>query len=286
MKSPTLLDGAMGTELQRRGVKLPLPLWSAEANLTHPEIVLSIHQEYVNAGADVITTNTFRTTAWTYRKVGYAPRRSRERARESLLAAVDLAHKAARNSLPVAGSLTALEDCYLPERFPGRTAAEDVYGQTVEWFETAGVDLLLFETMGHPEEIDIALEMSQGNKMMRWLSLILKDESHLLEGSDLGPILEQAKATGVACLLLNCNTVQTTEKAVPLLVDLWKSSWGVYPNLGLDQPEPDGTIHRVISKRRFLTFSSAMVEKGASVLGACCGSTPDHIKLLREKFPR
>ncbi len=285
MKTPTLLDGAMGTELQRRGVNLPLPLWSADANLTHPEIVLSIHQDYIDAGADIITTNTFRSTTWTYRKVGYSPRRAQDRARESLFSAVDLARKAAQDDHKIAGSLTALEDCYLPERFPGRTAAEDVYGQTVEWFETAGVDLLLFETMGHPEEINTALEMVQGKKMKRWLSLILKDEGHLLEGSNLDPILTKAKWAGVACVLLNCNTVQITEKAVPGLMNLWESRWGVYPNLGLDQPEPDGTIHVLLDKQTFLAFSSRMVEKGASVLGSCCGSTPEHIKFLRERFP-
>ena len=68
MKIPLILDGAMGTELKNRGVKIPLPLWSAEANVIHPDIVKSIHQDYIFSGADIITTNTFRTTSWTYKK--------------------------------------------------------------------------------------------------------------------------------------------------------------------------------------------------------------------------
>ena len=67
MKKPLLLDGAMGTELINRGISLPLPIWSADANLTHPEVVKGIHSDYIKAGADIITTNTFRTTPWTYR---------------------------------------------------------------------------------------------------------------------------------------------------------------------------------------------------------------------------
>ena len=63
-----LLDGAMGTELKNRGVDIPLPLWSAEANIKHPGIVKSIHEDYISSGADIITTNTFRTTSWTYKK--------------------------------------------------------------------------------------------------------------------------------------------------------------------------------------------------------------------------
>ena len=68
---PYILDGAMGTELIRRSVNLPLPLWSGDANLTHPETVIQIHQDYVNAGADILTTNTFRTTPRTYLKSGF-----------------------------------------------------------------------------------------------------------------------------------------------------------------------------------------------------------------------
>ena len=60
----------MGTELVSRGVKFTLPLWSAEANLLNPSIVTSIHQNYVDEGADIITTNTFRSTTWTYKKSG------------------------------------------------------------------------------------------------------------------------------------------------------------------------------------------------------------------------
>ena len=64
-KIPFLLDGAMGTELNNRGVKTELPLWTADANILHPDLVQNIHSEYIDAGADYITTNTFRSTSWT-----------------------------------------------------------------------------------------------------------------------------------------------------------------------------------------------------------------------------
>ncbi len=62
MRRPLILDGAMGTELKNRGIDIPLPIWSADANLDHPEVVETIHSDYISAGADIITTNTFRTT--------------------------------------------------------------------------------------------------------------------------------------------------------------------------------------------------------------------------------
>ena len=74
MRKPLLIDGAMGTELNIRGVSTPLPLWSADANLQNSKIVLDIHKDYIKSGSRVITTNTFRTTPWTYKKAGYGER--------------------------------------------------------------------------------------------------------------------------------------------------------------------------------------------------------------------
>ena len=97
MKTPLVLDGAMGTELKNRGVKIPLPLWSADVNLTNPDIVKTIHQDYILAGADIITTNTFRTTSWTYKKMEISIKNAKNRARDSLYQAVECAHKANKN---------------------------------------------------------------------------------------------------------------------------------------------------------------------------------------------
>ena len=88
---PLLLQGAMGTQLLKKGVKLPLPLWSASANIDDRETVMEIHKDYLNAGADIITTNTFRTTTYTYHKAGFSMQEAKTMARESLLSAVESA---------------------------------------------------------------------------------------------------------------------------------------------------------------------------------------------------
>jgi homocysteine S-methyltransferase len=118
-----IINGAMGTELMDKGVKLPLPLWSAEANINASEIVKGIHQNYVDAGADIITTNTFRTTTWSYRRAEYSPKRASERAKESLMKAIELARSV--NPKIIAGSVTSINDCYEPDEFPGKSISED-----------------------------------------------------------------------------------------------------------------------------------------------------------------
>ena len=103
-----ILDGPVGTELNARGVRTELPLWSAAANETHPEVVSAIHRDYAGAGATVHTTNTFRTRR----------RLMPGRWRELTTRAVELARGAVPRSHRVAGSIAPLEDCYRPDLSP------------------------------------------------------------------------------------------------------------------------------------------------------------------------
>ncbi len=282
MKKPLILDGAMGTELMRRGIELPLPLWSAESNMENPDIVLDIHKDYVSAGADVLTTNTFRTTTWAYRKAGYTPKRASEQAKTGLMRAVDLAVEGGEDNTIIAGSLTALEDCYEPEKFPGTLAAEETYGETSEWFLEAGIEVLLFETMGHLEEINAALKVTQSLNAERWLSLILKSDSELLSGHSLIDTINVANSSHLSFLLLNCNTIDMTSIALDCILNNRIGNWGLYPNLGVSTPEKDGHIDSLISHTQFEKKIIEYWERGASIIGACCGSTPNHIQLIRE----
>ena len=276
---PLILNGAIGTELIRKGVDLPLPLWSAEANLTHPDIVMNIQRDYVAAGADILTTNTFRTTTYTYRKAGYSKEKAKERARDSLMSAVDLARQAAGEAVNVAGSITALEDCYTPELYPGKGAAEDIYGEIIEWFNEAGVDFLLFETMGNLDEIYIALETNHVVNNDCWVSLILKDSEHILDGHSLKECINMINEFPVSCLLLNCNKIETTNSAMDLFLSLWIGEWGVYPNLGLT--DYDNDYFDIVNDSNFSDSITLYLDQNPAVIGACCGSTPKHIKILK-----
>ncbi len=277
---PSILDGAMGTELIKRGADLPLPMWSADANLNDKEVVLGIHKDYAAAGVDILRTNTFRTTTYTYRKAGLSHQRAKERAKDSLMSAVDLARKAGGEYIQVAGSMTAVEDCYSPDLFPGKGAAEDTYGEIVEWFTEAGVDILLFETMGNMAEIEVALSVSQNNANPRWLSLIFKDGEHLLDGTALISCLNYIAEQTVSCLLMNCNKIETTNSALDLFLSHWESDWGLYPNLG--KTDFDNDYFDIINDSNFNDNFTRYLELKPAVLGACCGSTPKHIQLLKD----
>ncbi len=253
-----LMDGAMGTELIREGLDLSLPLWSGDINLTHPGYVSKIHEEYVQAGADILTTNTFRTTPRTYIHAGYSKLEARERAQKSLKSAVDLAKKAAGEKCYVAGSIAPLEDCYSPERFPGDEDALREFYELGKWLASAGVDFLLFETMGCRKEINAALQATSDINIPRWISLILKNGNTLLDGSSLKETLFELRNKGIEKVLLNCNVLRVTGEGLEIIKEHWKNSWGVYPNAGLKMPSKGGHISSTVSMNQFVTRNASI----------------------------
>ena len=285
MSTFKILDGAMGSELIRWGMELPEHIWSAAANLTNPELVLKIHREYVDAGADYITANTFRTTPRAFGKLdslvaGFVEVNKKDavlNSRNSLFTAVELAKEAASNSVKVLGSIASLEDCYSPELFPGKNTAITEFRQLGGWLSDAGVDILLLETMNSIAEAEAGLIALQSFELPIWVSFVMKDDEHLLSGDLLLDALTLLQDHSVNTVLLNCNPLQRTEKAMILLTKNWTGKWGIYPNLGIGEPSPNGRITKYESMEKFTALMEKAIDLGASVAGACCGSPPEQI---------
>ena len=265
----------MGTQLNNRGFKTELPLWTADANITHPDLVQSIHSEYIHAGADIITTNTFRSTSWTYKRAGYTDTESKMRAKKSLYSAVKCAHNASKGVVKIAGSITTLDDCYTPENFPGRKIAQDVYGQTLDWLIDAGVDVIFFETMGNLEEIEVALSLSFQYKKPIWLSVIMNDSKKILDGTYLKNIFSLVNKYSVQTFLLNCNEISKTILSLKNIHHFWDGKWGVYPNLGAKDYSND--YFNIISNDIFFLGIKNILKFNPHAAGSCCGSSPTYI---------
>ena len=277
-----LLDGAMGTELMRAGLDLPLPIWSGDVNLTHPDYVRRIHEAYLTAGADILTTNTFRATPRAYRNNGYEEHEAIQRSHESLERAVELARQTAGADIIIAGSIAPLEDCYEPDLFPGIEFPQREFRELAIWLQDAGIDVILFETMGSWPEIKTALSATVDLQIPRWLSLILKNSNTLLDGTDLLNVLSDIKDYGIEMVLLNCSLCSVTADAVDLLLTNWKGAWGVYPNVGVAMPTKEGVIEEKLTIKEFSKEINTYLTSGANVVGGCCGSNPDYIRAARE----
>ena len=281
-----ILDGALGSEIIRQGHTLPLPLWSAAANLDCPEVVTDIHREYIRAGADIITTNTFRTTTRSYLKGGLPQATAHRLAKRSLENAVQAARQAADGICPVAGSIAPLEDCYQHELFPGQSAAIREFTELGTDLKMAGVDLLLIETMGRIDETQAALRATEPLNIECWVSFILKDGQHLGGGESLVDALAMLADFKIGLVLLNCTEIGITAEGLQTLRAVWPGRWGVYPNLGTGKPAVDGNLTNVIPDDTFRIEIGRYIDLGASVIGACCGSRPAHIRIIKNLLNR
>jgi len=274
-----ILDGAMGTELVRAGVDLRLPIWSADCNINNRELVFKIHSEYINAGADIITTNTFRTTSYTYHKAGFSKKNAFIKARDSFFYAVDIAFKAS-NGKKVAGSITTIDDCYLPNQFPGKRMSEKVYQELMIWFKKTDINFILFETMGNMDEILIALKQAKIFHFKIWLSIIVRNSKYLLDGTNLVDFFNKIKEYDISCLLINCNGMENTLAFIKNINRYWDGIWGCYPNLGKKELMND--YFKIIDEKLFCENIKKLLFKNPNIIGACCGSTPHHIKLINK----
>ena len=279
-----ILDGAMGSELIQKGQVLPDYIWSADSNIKAPQLVLQIHKEYIRAGSNYITTNTFRTTPRAYMKTGLSESESLEMANKSLKMAVKMAKKAANRDCVVLGSIAPLEDCYQPELFPGEDIARKEFEQIGKWLKEEGVDIFLIETMNSIAEAQSCLDAVSNFNLPIWIGFTLKDQKRLLSEESLSDAISALSSYNVDCLLLNCNPLSRTEESMRIVSESWNGEWGVYPNLGIGEPSPNGFISNINSDEEFLDLIDKAINLGATILGGCCGSNTSHIKLISDKI--
>ena len=284
MNNPIIMDGAMGSELIKRGTILPRHTWSAHANLERPDLVKTIHQEYIDAGAQIITANTFRATPRSYKKTGLSMDLATQKAYSSLNKAVQLAKQVAKENTIILGSIAPLEDCYKPELFPGKKTAESEFKMIIKWLLDAKVDGIILETMNSLAETAAVLNILNDYHIPTYVSYYVKTAKQLPSHEPLSAAMSLLKNYEVTALLFNCSPIATMNKVIDNMIKNYDGPWGVYPNLGEGQPSPDGTINVISSNNAFLNFINKSINKGAKIIGACCGSSPNHIKLLNNKY--
>ncbi|MBK6765396.1 MAG: homocysteine S-methyltransferase family protein [bacterium] len=230
---PVLLDGALGTELERRGLTLPLPLWTAEAILHAPDAVRVVHEAYVRAGAHVITAATFRTTRWTLSKVGM-PDQAEELTRLAVKLAREASSGPASTLAPalVAGSMAPLEDCYHPELAPGDLVLRAEHRHNAHSLAAAGVDIILVETQNSIREARIATHFARATRIPVWVSFIVKSGDELLNGDSLRDAVRTVVKYGAEAVLISCTPPTVAAQAV-MNVSMHvhgQIAIGVYPN--------------------------------------------------------
>jgi homocysteine S-methyltransferase len=290
---PILLDGATGTELARRAVDIGLPLWSANALLVAPQVLSQVHADYLRAGAEVITANTFRTHRRSLAKGGMGGQ-----AKALTLAAVTLAREAAvayKESLGsgavretfIAGSIAPLEDSYQPDLVPPTAECEREHAEMAQNLAEAGADLLLVETMNTIREAVAATRAACATGLPTFTCFVCRDDGRLFSGEAVRTAVEAVVPLGVAGVCINCTPSPLINKPFNELRAAVRSFSnariliGLYANIGKTEDIAGWTNTADVSPLEYARLAAKWLEQGARLIGGCCGTTPAHIAALR-----
>jgi S-methylmethionine-dependent homocysteine/selenocysteine methylase len=290
MPAFTILDGGMGRELKRIGAPFRQPEWSALALIEAPEAVLGVHRAYVEAGAEVITTNSYAVVPF---HIG-AGRFERE-AQELCVLAGQLARQAASERpagvVRGAASLPPLFGSYRPDLFDQAEAAR-LLAPLVAGL-SAQADIWLAETQSSTAEARVVIEALRGDQRPLWLSFTLDDEAigsaRLRSGEPVEDAARLALESGAQAILFNCSQPEVMEAAiVSAAAQAPGIAIGVYANAFPPQPK-DAQANETLSLLRedldpagYAGWAAKWLTAGASIVGGCCGIGPEHIAVLAE----
>lgn len=269
---PLILDGAIGSLLQQSGVPADKKAWITFANTKHPEKVFRVHKDYISAGADIITTNTFRTNPAALSDY------SEPAQLKFLKAAINIA-KDAINDLPVfiAGSNAPAEDCYQKRRTITKKELKKNHHKHISLLIDNGCDFIINETQSHSDEIEIICKYCSKNSIPYLLSLYIDEKFRLLSGENLNETFDFITDHSPLAIGINCISTVRFKK-------LGKSinyNWGFYLNCGSGNPE-DEIIKCGVSPDEYLESVKSSLKFHPSFIGSCCGSNPSHIRKIKE----
>ena len=283
-KRTLLLDGAMGTMLQAYGLKSGE--CSEEWNISHPQVVQKIHQEYIKAGADIILTNTFGANRIKLKSFG------RE---DDILKINKIAVSIAKGVIDkegslekrifIAGSVGPTGKILEPY---GDLKVSEVYGNYKEQaviLEKAGVDLIILETFYDLEEIKTALKaVKENTDLMVIASMTFDKNLKTIYGIDperAVMVLENEGADGVGA---NCGTgPEVLYKVLKIMKKASKTYLIVEPNAGMPELIKDKVVYPA-SLKIMADYTEKFVKLGLNLIGGCCGTTPSHIKAMSDKI--
>ncbi len=266
-----VFDGAMGTMLQKLGMKpggCP-----DELVLTEPEMILKVHRAYREAGADIITTNTFGANAVKLREYGLEPRLGEINSR-----AAALARKAAGPEGLVAGDMGPTGAFLEPVGDLSFDEAVKIFTDQAGALREGGADLVLIETMMDIREVKAAIMAAKSLGIPAAVTMTFDETMRTVLGTSPEAFAVTASALGADCIGANCSLgSEGILKAITAMAAVTDTPLMAQPNAGIPRLEDGKTIFPD-SPAEMAAFVPAFVEKGVRVLGGCCGTTPDHIK--------
>lgn len=274
-------DGSIGATLFARLGKIHGT--SEEFNLHQPDGVLQLHRDYVSAGAELITTNTFTANRLALSHAGLE-----SRVGELNRVGVSLAKEAAGDRAWVAGSMGPTGKMMAPLGDLSEAEAREVYAEQATALAEAGADVIAVETMSALDEAKAAVDaVREATNLPVAVSFTIDMKLRTMMGTTVGQFVQAALDWGVDIIGTNCGVgpdevemalLQMAEAAPGALL------WGE-PNAGLPRLDGEAAVYD-LGPARFADYAENAVKNGARVVGSCCGSTPEHTRAMVERLKR
>jgi len=288
-----LIDGGMGTELERVGAEMNAAGWSGAAVLEVPDVVRRVHREFVEAGAEVVITNTFSMAPHMLRAMGYGDRIEGAIADSVRLAREAIAESGARDVV-VAGSISTMRAKSVSNgTWPALPAdeAEKSLTTLARVLKEEGCDLLVLEMMEDLEVAPVATRIAVETGLPVWLGISCRRaadgrtiESFDVPGVTLDQLFDAMLPLGADVLNIMHSEIAITGEALDRARSRWTKPMGVYPESGFFTM-PNWNFVDVIEPADLIEQTKGWVAKGARIVGGCCGLGPAHIAALRDAMP-
>ena len=291
-KLPIILDGGMGRELQRIGAPFQQPEWSAQALIEAPHFISQVHQSFIKAGAEIITTNAYALVPF-----HLGEKRFNEQGAELIKLAARLARECVKDNsgVLVAGCIPPVLGSYRPDLFSVEQATPLV--ELLIKNQEVDVDIWLAETISSIAEAEMIKAHTVTTGKPTWIAFTVKDEisteSTLRSGESVYDAVSQIAGQNVSAILFNCSCVEVMNTALiaakKALLDQGIEDdiqLGVYANnfspiADLHEANDDiSDVRNDVSPKKYSEFASSWFQLGASIIGGCCGVSPEHIEEL------
>lgn len=279
-----LADGAMGTLLNARG--MTINRCYDELNLSDPNLILSVHEEYLQAGAEILETNTFGANRFRLARHGLSGK-----VEEINAAGVKLARQAAdrlkekqAGEAWVAGAVGPLGVRLEPLGKTGLDEAREAFAEQIGALKKAGVDLLIVETMPALNEAHEALEAAKtvAPELPVLVMVTVDDEGECLDGSSAAQAAALLTEWGADAVGVNCSTGPATVlTAIEAMRSATTLPLAAMPNAGMPRAVEGRNIY-LCSPEYMASFARKAIAAGAQIVGGCCGTTPNHIRAMRQ----
>ena len=294
-----LLDGGVSTEIQKRGVSMDEDVWSGIAHRTHPEITLQVHEDYIRSGSQVITANTYSTARHVLERINLG-----DQVRSLNEEAVQLARKARDNAAAdevwVAGSISSMAPFNNEEEVAVGESVESNYREIAEILAESGVDLLILEMMRETVNSILVIEAALSTGLPVWIgySAMMADDGknvitwrwkNVKSKPPTGDFEELVKETvnlGIDAAGIMHSQVIDTEPALEVMSRHWHGPKLAYAETGALE-KPDWNFKEICTPEKYSEVIKNWVSShGVQIVGGCCGTGPEHIRILKDQLPK